>query len=173
MLNPIIVPPVDDIFSQFMLDCQRALKTIPGIDPNLVFIGHKEFYADQEFYTELNHTPFEFFVGPCKGKGDLWTKNGDFDCVLEIYYTIPKDKSNSLIPMMKMISYVNQALSTSFINWDLHGNRQPRTLDWEYPMYKYHEKNFVVTTVFNLHSKYIVDQCSQPFLVPPASVVTP
>ena len=163
-----MTPEANGVIAQFCLDMQAALRTLPNINPDKVFIGHKEFYLDQEFYKELQHDGFEFFIGPTSGEGDAWDMNGMFEALVEVFYTIPADKSSSLIPMMQKMAEINVAVSSMYQLWSKGGNRNARKLRWGGIHVRRHEKpEFVCNTEFTLSMPYVVDQASDPFLVPP------
>ena len=172
------VPPIG-VFAQFCLDVQTALYTITGVTNRGtgpdgytlgdVFIGHWEFYAKQEFYQQLAHQQFEFFIGIPKGQGRFappGALDGQFVNVVEMLYCIPADKPFSLTPVMQMIAAVNVALATTILPWVQSGNRQPISIEWDDPAYKFHEKPTVVTTKFILRGAYTVHQASNPGLNP-------
>lgn len=164
-------PPANSIgvFAQLVLDCQAALQTLPDIDPRYVFIGHYDFLVSQEFYNKLPRAKWEIFIGSPKGVANNYTLEGECQSTMELFFTIPADVPSDLIPIMTKISQINVALSTANIRWVSGGNRNPIKVEWSDIHIRRHEKPFVVSVTFTLHLPYIVDQCSDPFLVPPVA----
>ena len=168
--------PLVGAFAQFMLDCQAAAQTVPSVvwydeiivlKPTNVFIGHYEWLVEQEFYQRLPHEGFELFIGGSEGEADNYALTGDFKLPCELFYTIPSDIPSSLIPIEIMKSYLNVAWSSMFTQWVSGGNRNPLKTIWEKPHIRRHEKPFVVSTSFTLTQKFVPDQASDPFLMPP------
>ena len=178
MITDSAIQPVG-VFAQFAQDIQTALYTIPGVvnrgtnkagqSIGDVFLGHWEFFAKQNFYKELAHQKFEFFIGSPKGNARLIPPNayyGDHVSVVEMLYCIPADEPFSLIPVMQMLAAVSVALSTAMQKWGAGANRQPTHFEFGEPEYKFHEKPTVVTTKFAVYGGFISDQAVLPILVP-------
>lgn len=178
MINDSAVQPVG-VFTQMCQDIQTALYTISGVTNRGtnsfgqslgdVFIGHWEFYACQEFYKELAHRKFEFFIGSPKGQARLAPPNaeyGEYALVMEMLYTLQADTPFTLIPVMQMVASVNDAIASTLTTWQKGGNRQPLSLEWDEPVYKFHEKPIVITTKWGFHGAYVIGQAVNPCLVP-------
>jgi hypothetical protein len=158
------------IFAQFVLDCAASAATV--IDPKFVFVGHYEWFAEQNFYHELvkEYPAWQIFIGSPLGSADNFDMNGKFQCIAELFYSIPADRPSDYIPLMIMQAKLVKAWATNFTWWTRGGNRNPRSVDWGDPHIRRHEKPkglFVVSTKFVLHSGiFSVPVVTDPPLVP-------
>ena len=151
-------------FAQFVLDCAASAATV--IAPAYVFVGHYEWYKDEDFYKKLPRAEWEIFIGSPNGKGDCETFEGEIASIAELFYTIPADKPSSLIPLMTKLAALNVAWSQNFQAWPQGGNRNPKRIEWGDPVIRRHEKPFVVSTKIMLITEYVLPQAAQPPFMP-------
>ena len=163
MSIPTVTQPVG-VFAQFALDCAAAAATV--INPTYVFLGHYEWAVLQDFYKELPRAQSEIFIGSPKGAADDFNLEGDFQTIAELFYTIPADVPSSLVPLMQQVAKLNAAWAAHFQKWVSGGNRNPLRVEWDYPQIRRHEKPFILSTKFTLHSRFVPDQAALPVLVP-------
>jgi hypothetical protein len=157
------------VFAQFMLDCAASAATV--IDPQYVFVGHYEWYKDQDFYIELQKQdpPWQIFIGAPSGMAEMDApEQGKYKSVAELFFTIPADAPASLIPMMTQLAKLIVAWDTTFVRWAVGGNRNPHDVEWGDIQIRRHVKpNFVCSLKITLNSGFfVVPNAANPKLVP-------
>lgn len=156
------------IFAQAALDWAAAAATV--IDPTFVFVGHYEWFVNQNFYLELakQNPAWQIFIGAPRGVASMEApEQGLFYSVAELFFTIQADTPASLIPLMTMLAKLLVAWDTTFQRWAAGGNRNPLNVDWGDIQIRRHEKPFVCSIKINLHSgRFVVPAAAAPVFSP-------
>jgi len=166
MSIPTVTQPVGWM-AQFMLDCAASAATV--INSDYVFIGHYEWYKDQDFYKRLPRAEWEIFIGAPKGAGDCETFEGEIQSTAELFFVLPADTPSSLIALEKQIAALNQAWATNLKPWNQGGNRNPKRIVWGDIHLRRHEKPFVGSISITLATNYVLLSANIPPFNPPVA----
>ena len=154
------------VFAQFMLDCAASAATV--INPKFVYIGHYEWFANEDFYQQIVTEKYAIFIGAPKGLAAMAApEQGKFQCEAELFFVLPADQPVNLIPIMTIMAKLLVAWDTNFAQWAASGNRNPVQAEWDNKHQRRHEKPNVCSIKITLHAgSFVVPYADDPAFSP-------
>lgn len=160
----------NSVFVQLQLDIQTAAAMV--LPAKNIVIGEVELLANGDFWQHIADVGYVMVIGMPKASVDLYSLNGDFDLVCELFYPRPADVSSDFIDVNNTIGKLIDAW-VDYGPWTKGRNRSPKTVSFAKPEIRTHEKpcgkflgreSFIVCTKFTMTMPLIASQAAEPYV---------